>query len=266
MTKGKRKGKGGLKQLVRVVYFSIKQRAQWRKMNFDTDARQELLDLYDKYATDLKRVRSLQQGFYVDGKKRGLRPQLGDIEAEITYMRVREAQPENVVEFSPASGWSTSWILHALKDNGIGKLYSFDLVDKSKAVVDPELADGRWELKIGDVTQSLHLFPKDATYLFIDSAHTGPFAEWYIREGFPLFPKGTKVSAHDIIKYRYQPGCGEESDVLCRWLAEKNIKCATASRAMKKLGYDAFVQKKVDLALDSVIHPADFNSMVFFEL
>ena len=249
-----------------MLYFTLKQRFQWKKMDFDPSELEDLLALYDKYAGDLKSVREAQKKFYSEGKQWGLRPQLGDMEAEITYLRVREEKPANVVEFSPASGWSTSWILHALKDNGSGMLHSFDLVDKSRSVVDAGLADGRWKLYVGDVTKSLHLFPKDATYLFVDSDHTGPFAEWYIREVFPLFPKGTKASAHDILKYRYQPGCGQESEVLCRWLAENRKKCATASRALKNLGYDRVLGKKKNLGLGEPIHPADFNSMVFFEL
>ena len=64
-----------------------------------------------------------------------LRPQLDDIEAEVTYLLIRESRPSTVVEISPSGGWSTSWILQALKDNDYGTLYSYDYNDASTKVL-----------------------------------------------------------------------------------------------------------------------------------
>lgn len=253
-------------KLVKVAYYTIKQKTQWAKISFPFEHTQSMLRLYDKYAADLQLVRASQSKFYEQGMKCGLHPQLCDIESELTYLRIREYRPPVVIEFSPASGWSTSWILHALRDNGAGELYSFDLVETSKNVLDPELTNGRWHLIIGDVVQNLKQFPRNATYLFIDSAHTGEFADWYINNVFPLFPAGTNVSVHDILKYRYQPGCGPESEVLCDWLSINRIACTTASRALKKKGYSAYMKKKRDLKLDAAIHTSDYNSMIFFQI
>lgn len=55
--------------------------------------------------------------------------QLSDVEAELTYLRIRALKPNRVFELSPFRGWSTFWLLSALRDNGKGTLHSFDIVD-----------------------------------------------------------------------------------------------------------------------------------------
>ena len=105
--------------------------------NIQTDF---ILRLYEKYIDDLRTVRKNQRalrrkhvpslpyliliygfrklGFPLFKKQNLLSPQFDDVEAEITYLLIREFRPKNVVEISPCGGWSTSWILTALKDNG----------------------------------------------------------------------------------------------------------------------------------------------------
>jgi len=60
-----------------------------------------------------------------------LDPHFDDIEAEITYLLIRAFRPKTLVKISPLGGWSTSWILNAIRDNNYGTLYSYDLVDDS---------------------------------------------------------------------------------------------------------------------------------------
>lgn len=252
--------------MIKHLSLTIRQRSQWSKLNISQHSVNQLVALYDKYSKDLECVRAAQTEFYIEGKKSELRPQLCDIEAELTYLRIREFKPINIVEFSPGTGWSTSWILSALRDNGIGMLYSYDLCDTSKKMINHDLAEGRWELVIGDVREYISNFPENVEYFFIDSAHTAEFAKWYIGNIFNSYPEGTKISVHDIVKYHYQPGCGPESMVLCDWLVEHNLPCFTASKAIKKIGYNAFVRKKKELGISELIHHADYNSMIFFQL
>lgn len=239
----------------------------WARNLFPEMKLQEVLGLYEKFRDDLRLVKEQQQVLFARRESIGLVPQLCDIEAEISYLRIREYRPDTVVEISPASGWSTSWILHALQNNGLGTLHSYDLVEDSTRVIPHHLAEGRWQFYKGDIKENIGLLPVEAEYLFIDSDHSAEFAYWYIAHLFPLFGKGkTKVSVHDILKWPHEPGWGEESPVLCSWLAENRKDCMTACRIMRGKGYDAIVQKRKMLGLDSVIQTADYNSMIFFEL
>jgi predicted O-methyltransferase YrrM len=238
----------------------------WSEILFPSEDLEFTLQLYETYHSELREVKKKQQEFYARKDKIGLVPQLGDLEAEITYLRIRQCKPASVVEISPASGWSTSWILHALKDNGAGTLYSYDLVDDSVRTVPKELSDDRWKFFIGDVIENAHLIPKEIDYLFIDSDHSEAFAHLYIKHLFPKMLPGTKVSVHDILKLSHEPGWGEESLILCSWLGEKKIPCSTASRALKDKGYDKIMAIRKKLKLDFTIHPPDYNSMIFFSL
>ena len=57
------------------------------------------------------------------------------IEMELSYMRVRETKPSLVWEISPASGFSTLVLLHALlaneKEGHLGVLHSFDVLSNA---------------------------------------------------------------------------------------------------------------------------------------
>ncbi|PIE23537.1 MAG: hypothetical protein CSA62_06770 [Planctomycetota bacterium] len=105
-----------------------------------------VVGLYERYASDLKAVRAQMRAIYrkkgvtwaeripggralrkivnSGGGNRGWQPamiaQLDDIAAEVTYLLLRDRRPEVVVEISPCHGWSTCWILSALRDNGGG--------------------------------------------------------------------------------------------------------------------------------------------------
>jgi predicted O-methyltransferase YrrM len=236
----------------------------WARLNLPADRIAFVTDLYRKYAADLRDVRSRQKALRAARTPFGLSPQLCDVEAEITYLFLREFKPETVVEISPSSGWSTMWILNALKDNGKGRLYSYDLIDTSTRVVPAELAVGRWTFCQGDVTKNVDKLPPVIDYLFIDSDHAAPFARWYIRDIFPRLKPGTHVSAHDILKRVYDSGWGEESTVLLTWLADKGVPCFTASKRLRGKGFDAVQDVKQELGLTDPVHASDFNSMVYF--
>src|SRR5450759_2726179 len=118
----------------------------------------DILDLYTRFLHELKEVRESQRRIYSSYNKSFQRlkkhyisrlvppkylaktvirscqmvlldPHFDDIEAEITYLLIRASRPKTLVEISPFGGWSTSWILNAIRDNDYGTLYSYDLVD-----------------------------------------------------------------------------------------------------------------------------------------
>lgn len=89
---------------------------------------EHISSLYAKYQDDLRVVRDAQRKFLKDRGK-SMKAQLDDYEAEMTYLLLRDLRPEIVVEVGTFYGWSTMWILSALRDNGSGHLHSFDIVD-----------------------------------------------------------------------------------------------------------------------------------------
>jgi len=97
--------------------------------------------LYRTYADDLRAAREAQRELR---HQYPLKPKLDDIEAELTYLALRAVRPAEVVEIGSFHGWSTTWILRALRDNGSGHLHTFDLVDHATRTVPPALSGERW--------------------------------------------------------------------------------------------------------------------------
>jgi len=241
--------------------------------------------LYRKHAAALKRVRNEQRRLYANrgnlqleriasclqlrsvldvlgipaDYQRLIKPQLDDVEAETTYLLLREFRPHTVVEIAPDGGWSTSWLLAALRDNGSGRLFSYDIFDHSTRTVPCELAAGRWTFSQGDITRQLPFLPPRIDYLFLDCAHTAEFARWYLRELFPRVAPGTPISIHDI--YPDSPG---ESRVVRDWLVQQSVAHFTAAPAVAPGVYDRLMEVKRELGLDESIHSSRRNPMVFF--
>ncbi|MBO4269238.1 class I SAM-dependent methyltransferase [Microbispora triticiradicis] len=236
----------------------------WAKVSFPDGELERSRDLYHRFERDLKEAREQQRRLYANWVSKGLDPQVCDIEAELTYLRIRQSRPADVVEISSGSGWSTSWILRALADNGTGRLHSYDLVDDSVRNVPADLAADRWHFHQGDVRESTAALPESADYLFLDSDHSAQFAEWYLADVLPRFPRA-QVSVHDIVKWPDEWGWGEESIVLCRWLAEQGIPCFTAARALPDVGFAGLTALRESLGISS-LHWEDYNSMIFFSL
>jgi len=200
----------------------------------------EVVDLYQRFATDLKRVRNFQKHLYdcigepeVERRlkrilplgldpfdDRGgwiwgfaermwsrirpdflyMHPMFDDLDSEITYLLVRQSRPETIVEISPKGGWSTSWLLHAVNDNNRGTVYSYDLIDTARKLIPESLRAGHWVFEKGDVRSAK--LPSTIDYLFIDSLHTGEFARWYTTTLFPRLSRNAPVSVDDVCRGR----------------------------------------------------------------
>src|SRR5919106_72980 len=247
--------------------------------------------LYREYATALREARRAQRSLYAlrgharlerfrvlhalgtalrsaglpAHYKRLLRPKFDDIEAEITYLLLRAVRPNAVVEIAPYYGWSTTWILQALRDNGSGRLYSYDLVDYALRTVPRGLSNGRWTFCQGDVRQHLARLPSQIDHLFIDAAHTAEFARWYTEALFSRLASGTAVSVHDIF-HGSDPGRFPEGPVLLAWLERRGGSYFTASPARAPGVHDAILAVKRELGLDAPIHDSRVNPAVFFRL
>ena len=219
--------------------------------------------LYREYAGDLAAV-GKQQRSYAEAMGSRMTPQLDDLEAEITYLLLRATQPAVVMELGTFHGWSTSWILSALRDNGTGRLHSFDRIDNVVRNVPAELAEGRWTFVQGDIKQTRDQVPADTGYLFVDAAHSSRFARWYLEHLFPRMPSGIPVSVHDVFHFRTTLPL-HEGKVVVRWLNERGVPFFTPSRARARATYDTLTALREELGLAPVRGPGD-NPMIFFSM
>jgi predicted O-methyltransferase YrrM len=217
--------------------------------------------LYRTYADDLRAAIDGQRAFLAATR---VIPQLDDVEAELTYLALREARPDTVMELGTFQGWSTTWILRALADNGHGRLHSFDRVDTVLRTVPAELAADRWTFVGGDVAANLAAVPPDIGYLFVDADHGRRFARWYLAHLFPLVPAGTPVSVHDVFHGRRARPWSEGTEVL-RWLADQDTAWFTAARRHAPATLAALDEVRAELGVTGA-RGTTVNPMIFFSL
>lgn len=220
-------------------------------------------DLYRRYAADLAAVIAQQREFH--GANRGrMTPQLDDLEAEITYLLLREYRPATVMELGTFHGWSTTWLLSALRDNGTGHLHSFDKIDNVVRNVPAELAADRWTFVQGDMRTNLAKVPRDVGYLFVDADHGRRFGRWYVEHLFPAVPPGTPVSVHDVLRGRRARVWSEGAEVLA-WLREGGVATFSASRKGAPEAFAHINELRTELGLDGA-RETTRNPMIFFRL
>jgi len=249
------------------------------------------LELYRRFGDDLKRVRQHQQQFYSQRSRpewleqnvawrtgryvtrrlhlplrafMSLCPQLDDVEAEVTYLLVRQFRPCSIVEISPMAGWSSSWLLHALRDNGAGTLHSFDVIDDSVRLLPSDLTHGRWEFIRGDVRRTLDRLPRQIDYLFMDSDHSEQFARWYVDKILTRLQPGALVSVHDVFHTSDPCGHNKEGGIIVEWLAQHRKEFFTASPAKEPSHHRVVNDMRRLLGLGDLIHHSQTNSMLFF--
>jgi predicted O-methyltransferase YrrM len=220
-------------------------------------------DLYREYAGDLAAAGKAQREF-ADSMGPRMTPQLDDLEAEITYLLLRATRPEVVMELGTFHGWSTTWILSALRDNGTGQLHSFDRIDHVVRNVPEELAEGRWTFVQGDIARALDRVPADIGHLFVDAAHSSGFARWYLEHLFPRLPAGIPVSVHDVFHFPATLPL-HEGKVVVRWLNERGVPFFTASRRKARATYDALTALRTELGI-APVRGQGVNPMIFFTM
>jgi len=212
--------------------------------------------LYRQHAADLLGVIDELRGFTAPR-------QLDDVEAELTYLLLRHHRPATVMELGTFHGWSTNWLLRALRDNDHGQLHSFDQVDHVLRNVPAALAD-RWTFVPGDVRETLPKVPTDVGYLFVDADHGARFARWYLAELFPLMPAGIPVSVHDVLPGR-RPRPWSEGSVVTAWLREQGIDEFTASRRAAPQAFAQLQALRAELGITGA-RDTTRNPMIFFNL
>jgi predicted O-methyltransferase YrrM len=229
---------------------------------------EEIVQLYNRHHEALRVVREEQRLL----RGSGMRTRLDDIEAELTYLLVRARRPELVVEIGALDGWSTSWLLRALRDNGFGRLLTMDLAAGAGFLVPSDLAADRWTFRVGDARKLPLDWVSEVGYLFVDAEHSAGFARWYLAEVVSRLAPGTAVSVHDVFGYSVfgRPVLGRrpsrEGAVVLDWLAARGLGYLTASRSVAPDVYERLMRLRHRLGLAEPIHAGDRNPMVFFQL
>lgn len=218
--------------------------------------------LYREHAEALRDAVAAQRAFLAATPS--VVPQLDDVEAEVTYLLLRHARPAHVVELGTFHGWSTTWILRALQDNGAGELHSFDRVDHVVRSVPAALAADRWTFHHGDVRERLADVPRDTGYLFVDAAHTASFARWFLAELFPLVPAGVPVSVHDVFHTRWALPLTEGGAVV-GWLRRRGTPWFTAARRRDPAAFTALVELRRELGIAGA-RGTTVNPMLWFTM
>ena len=221
----------------------------------------QIVALYRKYHKDLAVVRDEQRSLRTGVPP--LKAQLDDLEAEITYLLIRETRPDSMVEIGSLHGWSTNWILRALRDNGVGHLHTYDLIDNARHNVAPELAADRWTFVQGDARTEVARHDRKIDYLFIDALHTAAFARWFVGELFPVLRPDVPVSVHDVFHGR-RPWPFSEGRVVLSWLAAAGLAHFTVSRAAAPRNNRRITEVKQELGLGTPVHDGRHNPMLFF--
>lgn len=221
-----------------------------------------LSDLYRTHADDLSAVIAQQRAFLTTSAS--VTPQLDDVEAELTYLLLRHHQPSHVVEIGTFWGWSTTWILSALRDNDHGHLHSFDLVDHVRRTVPAALAGDRWTFRRGDLRETLDEVPDDTGYLFVDADHGRRFGRWYLEHLFPRITPGTPTSVHDVFHLRWARPFTEGSEVL-RWLRARDADWFTAARPAARPTLRALDEVRAEIGIAGA-RGTTRNPMIFFSM
>ncbi|TLW90487.1 class I SAM-dependent methyltransferase [Saccharomonospora piscinae] len=219
---------------------------------------ESVIQLYHTYLDSLRGTREEQREL----RQRGMLAQLDDIEAELLYLQLRQRRPERVVEIGALHGWSTTWILRALRDNGAGQLLTIDLRDTATVTVPRELRH-RWSFRQGDVRTMGGDWVPRTDHLLIDAKHSRRFARWYLAEVLPDLADSTRVSVHDVYRFR-RPLPRSEGAELLAWLRRRRLRHFTASRAAAPGVRERIAQFRHKRGLVDPVHSGTRDPMVFF--
>lgn len=234
----------------------------FERLSAAIDAISAHVERYETYVEQLRRARAEQAALLRAAP--GLRPRFDDVEAELTYLRIRSRRPSHVVQVGCREGWSTAWILRALRDNGHGMLHSFSRSKPVDDVVHPDLAAGRWRLSVGDVRDRLAGVPRLIDYLFVDGEHSARFARWYLPNLVARLAPGTPVGVAGVFAH-HRPRPFGEAALILKWLHRNRIGYFTAAPARQPVIHRQLNRVRWSLGFVDDLSGSDRNPMVFFE-
>ena len=125
--------------------------------------------------------------------------------AAMYYSLIRVLKPQRIVETGVWFGMSSFSILHALKRNGGGHLWSIDFNDNKLigSLVSPDLRQN-WTLIIGDTTNELPKLLdqlKQVDVVFLDDEHSLDHVTFEAKAAWPHLTKNGVLALDDIDWY-----------------------------------------------------------------
>jgi len=124
------------------------------------------------------------------------------------YNLVRALKPTKVVETGVANGFSSSFLLRGLHDNGLGELYSLDfpnptliMMNKKSGWLIPDDLRYRWHLVYGSTFENLLPLCRKLGQIdlfFHDSEHTYQTMTFEFTTIWPFLKKGGLLVADDV--------------------------------------------------------------------
>ena len=132
---------------------------------------------------------------------------LFESEGKKLYDLVIEHKPKVIVEIGTLDGCSTTWLAAAVKENGIGHVYSIDnwqeRGDKTGILIPAELKEYITLIKEDALT---YTFDKKIDMLFEDGAHTTGFTSTILKRF-----KSKLVVVHDFFHWDCQTTVHDEA-------------------------------------------------------
>ncbi|MCH7231037.1 class I SAM-dependent methyltransferase [Glycomyces sp. L485] len=169
-----------------------------------------------------------------------------------------------IISIGCHDGWSTAWLLRALRDNGGGRLHSFDRSGRARGNIPDALAESRWSLTTGDARAAVGEMPRRIDYLFLDGSPSARFAKWYLPNLVAPLVSGTPVSFRNVFRHRVPLPLSGASLIL-KWLRHNHMDYFTAARARQPVIHRQLNRVRWALGFNDPVHTGDHDPMIFFQ-
>jgi len=221
--------------------------------------------LYETYGQDLITIRDQQRALHDDLTRRGIWCMFDDIEAELLYLFIREMGSGMALEIGSGSGWSTTWMLQALKSAGDGGLLSLDKHYNTPDFVPSELAEECWRFSKKDIREEPRESLEQPEFVLVDIDHQPELIDWIIEHVFPLVRSGGRIAVHDVFALA-TPAHGEAVAVF-RYLDRIGVRPYTPSHCFPA-SYRRInrARRKVGIDPDNLICPSKVNPLLVFDV
>ncbi len=160
-------------------------------------------------------------------------------QCQILYVITRIVEPANVLETGVANGFSTAYILKALRRNQRGTLYSIDFPIKEEAIIPEDKSSGwvvpeelrkQWSLETGKVSDLLMQILEKINKLdmfFHDSLHTYQNMFWEFENVWVRLQNNGYLLSHDI-------GLNSAWEDFCKKVNVEEVKLREGMGGLKK--------------------------------
>lgn len=124
---------------------------------------------------------------------------------QLLYCLIRYKKPQQIIEVSTSSGYSTLFSALALKKNGTGKIHTFDTDRKALTAAQKNFKQFKVEkfikIYVGNAKINIRRIKdlRNTDIAFLDSLHTEEFARWFIENIVLKIKTNALFHMHDIM-------------------------------------------------------------------